>query len=231
MRYKLFLDTLDLISAPCSLSNTSYGKILDAARFKWLLEVVGPSMGVEGVWSPLGGTAYAFFSELPALTSFEVDVHIASWDDKWVRRSLAPSASLSLILRMQIYYVARFTTAPKRGSTERTLHCVALNRSCFKLRGSRLSIPPARVLSISGLGPDRTNWERTLALRKEKKGAKWLKYGGALVAKKNGTLKEGKELEGEEGWELTGMEGYEERRLKGMEVVGRFGDVSGWKEL
>lgn len=142
---------------------------------------------------------------------------------------LSPLSSLTP--QTQVYYVARFTTAPKRGSTERTLHCVALNRSCFKIRGSRLSIPPARVLSLSGLGPDRTNWERTLQLRKEKKGAKWLKYGGALVAKKNGTLPVGTEPQGEEGWEVTGMEGYEERRLKGMEVVGRFGDVRGWKEL
>lgn len=33
------------------------------------------------------------------------------------------------------------------------------------------------------------------------------------------------------GWEITGLECYEERRLRGLEVVGRFGDVSGWKEL
>lgn len=39
------------------------------------------------------------------------------------------------------------------------------------------------------------------------------------------------EGEGKEGWEDDGMEGYEERRKKGLGIVGRFGDVSGWEDL
>lgn len=131
----------------------------------------------------------------------------------------------------QIYYVARFTTAPKKGSTERTLNCIALSRSCFKLRGSRLSIPPARVLAISGVGPDRSNWERTLQLRKERKSRAWLKYGGELVAQRSGKLPAGVVFEEKSEWADDGMSAYEERRLAGLAVVERFGNVEGWEKL
>lgn len=132
----------------------------------------------------------------------------------------------------QMYYVCKFTTAPKKGSKERVLNCVALSRSCFKLRDSRLSIPPSRVLSVSGLGPDHTNWDRTMKLRKEKKAKKWLKFGGALIAKKNGsTFVKAEDLKGEEGWEEDGMGMYEERRIKQMEIVSRFANVDGWLKL
>ncbi|KAK4703937.1 hypothetical protein P7C70_g2276, partial [Phenoliferia sp. Uapishka_3] len=195
---------------PHSMSNTSYGKALDKARFAWLLDVVGPAMGPEGIWSPLGGTAFSFISEIPMLTPYWIEVSIVSWDDKWV------------------YYAARFTTAPRSGSKERKLHCIGLSRSCFKMRGSRLSIPPARVLSLSGLGPDHANWNRTLSLRSKGDGKKWLKYGGAMVAKKNGREVE---VVGEQGWEVDGMEVYEERRLKGLESLGGFRDGKGWENM
>jgi len=68
-----------------SLSNTSYGKCLDCARFQWLLKVCGPPMGPEKAWSPLAGTNYVFLKEIALGAAFEIDVHVASWDDKWVR--------------------------------------------------------------------------------------------------------------------------------------------------
>ncbi|BGP18228.1 hypothetical protein JCM10213_007857 [Rhodosporidiobolus nylandii] len=196
------------------MSNSSYAKVLDSARFKWLLELIGPAFGV-GIWSPLAATSFTFFKEIPLGANYEIDVHLVSYDDKWM------------------YYVARFTTAPRKGSKERTLNCVAFSRSCFKLRGSRLTIPPARVLSISGCGPagDRTNWTRAKQLKKEKKVRRWLEYGGALVARKNGKWTNGEFPAGEEGWELDGMETLEEKRLKGLPVAQRFGDTSGWEDL
>lgn len=51
-----------------------------------------------------------------------------------------------------------------------------------------------------------------------------------MVAKRNGRAV-GKEGEGEDGWDVDGMEGYEERRVKGLEIVGRFGNVDGWEGL
>lgn len=170
-------------------------------------------MGVEKIWSPLAQTSFYFKEEIPVLAPYEIELHVVSWDDKW------------------LYYVARFTTAPKRGSKERTLNCVALSRSCFKLRGSRLSIPPARVLSLSGVGPDRSNWERTLRLREKRQGRTWLKYGGMQAAEAAGKLPTGVVFEAIEGWDQTGMESYEARRLAGLEVVGRFGNVEGWQNL
>lgn len=73
------------------MSNSSYPRALDAARFKWLLEVVGPAMGVEKVWSPLAQTSFWFRREIPAFAPYEIDVHISGWDDKWVSLSQSPS--------------------------------------------------------------------------------------------------------------------------------------------
>jgi len=67
-----------------SMSNSSYPRALDSARFKWLIEVVGPAMGVEKIWSPLAQTAFWFKSEIPAFAAYEIDVHVTAWDDKWV---------------------------------------------------------------------------------------------------------------------------------------------------
>ncbi|GAA6017554.1 hypothetical protein JCM10207_001205 [Rhodosporidiobolus poonsookiae] len=196
------------------MSNSSYAKVLDSARFKWLLELVGPAFG-NGIWSPLAATSFAFYREIPLGAKYDIDVHLVSYDDKW------------------LYYAARFTTAPRKGSTERTLNCVAFSRSCFKLRGSRLTIPPARVLSNAGAGSagDRTNWERALRLKKAGKARRWLEYGGALVARQNGKWTNGAFPAGEEGWEDDGMSALEDKRLKGYEVSRRFGDTSGWETL
>jgi len=193
------------------MSNSSYAKVADAARFSWLLELIGPAFG-EGVWSPLAATSYTFFHEIPAGAAYEIEVKLVSYDSKW------------------IFYVARFTTAPRKGSTERTLNAIAFSRSCFKLRGSRLSIPPARVLSFSGLGP-KENFERTLRLQKEKKARKWLQFGAELVAKRNGKTLTGKTVAGEAGWEEEGLGEFEEKRLKGLPIAERFGDVTGWEDL
>ncbi|GAA5841344.1 hypothetical protein JCM3766R1_005038 [Sporobolomyces carnicolor] len=185
------------------MSNSSYGKVADSARFAWLLELIGPAFG-ESVWSPLAATSYTFFREIPAGAAYEIEVKLISYDSKW------------------IYYVAKFTTAPRKGSTERTLNAVAFSRSCFKLRGSRLSIPPSRVLSFSGLGQE-ANYERTLRLQKEKKGRKWLQYGAELVAKKNGKVLTGKTVQGEAGWDEDGMDEFEAQRVKALPLAERLG--------
>lgn len=98
--------TLDKADWNMHMSNSSYPRVLDQARFQWLLEVCGPALGQEGVWSPLGGsscipplafnlfaklieepdpgTAFSFFKELPILHQYEIDTHVVSWDEKWV---------------------------------------------------------------------------------------------------------------------------------------------------
>lgn len=90
-----------------------------------------------------------------------------------------------------------------------------MSRSCFKLPGSRQTIEPARVFSVSGLGSNDDNWNSIQALRKAGQGKKWIRYTGQDV----------------DGWEITGMEQYEEQRLAGLKVVSGFADVKGWKDM
>ncbi|KAK4045965.1 hypothetical protein OIV83_006485 [Microbotryomycetes sp. JL201] len=205
--------SFDLADWNGHMSNSSYAKALDRARFKWLLQATGPAFGVEQVWQPLANTSYWFKNEIPMLAEFEISVNICAWDDKWV------------------YYVARFTTPPKKGSTERTLNCLALSRSCFKMKGSRLSIPPARVFAISGLGPDRSNWERTVELRRQRKSRDWLKYGGMLASRQAGKLPAGVSFTEIPEWNETGMEVYEAQRVAGLAIAERFSNSDGWDTL
>ncbi|KAM0790148.1 hypothetical protein ACM66B_005469 [Microbotryomycetes sp. NB124-2] len=205
--------SFDLADWNGHMSNSSYAKTLDGARFKWLLQATGPAFGVEQVWQPLANTSYWFKEEIPMFTEFSISVNICAWDDKWV------------------YYVARFTTAPRKGSKERTLNCLALSRSCFKMKGSRLSIPPARVFAISGLGPDESNWKRTVELRRQRKSRAWLTYGGMLASHKAGKLPAGVTFTENVEWNETGMESYEAQRVAGLKIVERFSDSEGWDQL
>ncbi|GAA5847924.1 hypothetical protein JCM9279_003493 [Rhodotorula babjevae] len=205
------------------MSNSTYAHVSDAARFRFMLELIGTAFAC-GVWSPLGGTSFSFFKEVPLGAAYEIETSILSWDDKWM------------------YCTSRFTMAPKRGEKERQLCCVALFRLCFKLRGSRLTIPPARVLSFSGLGShegDRRNWERTLKLRKAgpKVVRRWLEFGGAVAAQRQGKWPADKELPAvPEGWTLDewegdGLEGVEARRVDKLVVAKRYGDTESWRDL
>lgn len=66
------------------MSNSSYAKVSDAARFRFLLELIGPAFG-EGIWSPLAATSWSFYKEIPIGAPYEIDSHVVSWDEKWVR--------------------------------------------------------------------------------------------------------------------------------------------------
>ena len=68
------------------MSNSSYAKVSDAARFRYLLELIGPAFG-EGIWSPLAATSWSFYKEIPIGAPYEIDCHIVSLDEKWVRRT------------------------------------------------------------------------------------------------------------------------------------------------
>ncbi|TFK37231.1 hypothetical protein BDQ12DRAFT_667169 [Crucibulum laeve] len=76
------------------LSNSSYAKTLDAARFKCALEMF-PLTFRAGSWMPLAETHYHFIREIPMLSKYEVRVSIGGWDQKW------------------IYVVSKFVTKPK----------------------------------------------------------------------------------------------------------------------
>ncbi|KIJ93146.1 hypothetical protein K443DRAFT_684765 [Laccaria amethystina LaAM-08-1] len=64
------------------LSNSSYAKTLDAARFKTALEMFTTFFRAGG-WMPLAATHYHFIQEIPMLSSYEVRTSIGAWDQKW----------------------------------------------------------------------------------------------------------------------------------------------------
>jgi len=65
------------------LSNSSYAKTLDAARFKAALGMF-PMFFRAGGWMPLAVTHYHFIREIPMLAFYEVRTSVAAWDQKWL---------------------------------------------------------------------------------------------------------------------------------------------------
>ncbi|RDX42138.1 hypothetical protein OH76DRAFT_1458914 [Lentinus brumalis] len=78
------------------LSNSSYPKRLDCARFMFALEF-GPTFFRVGGWMGLGATHFTFLREIPMFSHYEMRTSIMSWDNKWN------------------YIVTRFVTKPKKG--------------------------------------------------------------------------------------------------------------------
>jgi len=65
------------------LSNSSYAKTLDPARFKAAVEMF-PMFFPTGGWMALAATHYHFIREIPMLSSYEVRTSLAAWDQKWL---------------------------------------------------------------------------------------------------------------------------------------------------
>ncbi|KAI0775056.1 hypothetical protein BD413DRAFT_532677 [Trametes elegans] len=76
------------------LSNSSYPKHLDAARFTHAIECC-PTFFRAGGWMGLGATHFSFLREIPIFSKYEIRINILSWDNKWV------------------FVVGRFVTKPK----------------------------------------------------------------------------------------------------------------------
>ncbi|CAA7263928.1 unnamed protein product [Cyclocybe aegerita] len=65
------------------LSNSSYAKTLDGARFKAAVNLF-PMYLRSGGWIALAATHYHFIREIPMLASYEIRSTIAAWDQKWL---------------------------------------------------------------------------------------------------------------------------------------------------
>ncbi|KAJ3763247.1 hypothetical protein EV360DRAFT_78581 [Lentinula raphanica] len=65
------------------LSNSSYAKALDAARFKLACQLL-PKFLIAGGVIPLAGTHFQFVREIPILAKYEVRVTLEAWDEKWI---------------------------------------------------------------------------------------------------------------------------------------------------
>ncbi|KAK7053531.1 peptidase A1 domain-containing protein [Favolaschia claudopus] len=79
------------------MSNSSYAKALDSARFRLALATF-PSIFRTGGWVPLAATHFYFIREIPMLTTYEVRCEIGAWDGKW------------------IWYICRFVKPPSKKS-------------------------------------------------------------------------------------------------------------------
>lgn len=64
------------------LSNSSYAKTLDSARFKAAVEMF-PVFFRGGGWIPLAATQFHYITEIPIGASYEVRSRITAWDSKW----------------------------------------------------------------------------------------------------------------------------------------------------
>ncbi|KAL0566414.1 hypothetical protein V5O48_015599 [Marasmius crinis-equi] len=76
------------------LSNSSYAKALDGARFKAAMKWC-PQFFRAGGKMALGGTSFGFLREIPIMRGYEVRISIGGWDEKW------------------FYIICRFVTVPK----------------------------------------------------------------------------------------------------------------------
>lgn len=70
--------SLDVADWNMHLSNTSYGKALDVARFTWMLTLLGPLMVVEGVVPPLGSTTFNSIKPIAILEDYEIEMKTIS---------------------------------------------------------------------------------------------------------------------------------------------------------
>ncbi|KAG7091242.1 hypothetical protein E1B28_010293 [Marasmius oreades] len=77
------------------LSNSSYAKVLDGARFKIAIQLF-PQFFRAGGRMALAATHFYFIREIPILAKYEVRMTIGAWDEKWV------------------YVICRFVTNRKR---------------------------------------------------------------------------------------------------------------------
>ncbi|TFK66392.1 hypothetical protein BDN72DRAFT_823451 [Pluteus cervinus] len=75
--------TMDDCDFNLHLSNSSYAKTLDGARFKAAL-LMFPHFFRAGGWMPLAVTHYHFIHEIPIFAKYEVRTSVAAWDQKWL---------------------------------------------------------------------------------------------------------------------------------------------------
>ncbi|KAF8183212.1 hypothetical protein K438DRAFT_1599940 [Mycena galopus ATCC 62051] len=131
------------------MSNSSYAKALDSARFRIALGTF-PNVFRAGGGCPLAATHFYFIREIPMLSAYQVRVSIGAWDSKW------------------IWYICRFVKPPsknaKSGKTKTQNQengiasglAIASGVAAAAGQGKETFIPalttPATPLDVSGSG-------------------------------------------------------------------------------
>ncbi len=186
------------------LSNSSYNRLLDFVRMGHIARTF-VRVASDGGRIALGGAAYTYHREVPIFASFEIKVHLAGWDQKWLYlvaqfvspekpQSIARSKSAQNLKRLAKDALAGPRASLDEGaaseaakakdhrasSSQPTLYCTAISRYCIKDRNRR-TIPPWIVAATSGYGTfasTRTNWEKAESLRKSMLQAATRRNGG-----------------------------------------------------
>ncbi|KAJ7768942.1 hypothetical protein B0H16DRAFT_273697 [Mycena metata] len=114
------------------MSNSSYPKALDSARFRLALEIF-PNIFRCGGWVPLSATYFHFIREIPMLTRYDVRTSIGAWDEKW------------------IWFISRFVKPPSKKSSSKRSNKNAIDNSQEQLIPSLKT--PATPLTDGGITP------------------------------------------------------------------------------
>jgi len=115
------------------LSNSSYAKILDGARFKAAVKLF-PRFFPPGGWLALAATHYHFVREIPILSSYEIRSSIAAWDQKW------------------LYVMSKFVTKPDGKKTKKRIETRPTSRgdSEISVQTMPLRTPGPEGISSNG---------------------------------------------------------------------------------
>ncbi|TEB27168.1 hypothetical protein FA13DRAFT_1691588 [Coprinellus micaceus] len=159
--------TLDECDYNIHLSNSSYAKVLDIARFESVVRLF-PLLFRSGAGMALGASHFHFIKEIPALQEFEIRTSIGSWDHKWLymvskfvsrppRSNRPDSSTLSLPSPPLTSASSRSLSPASSASSSPSffyesdgslVYTVVVAQVCFK--ANRITIPPSVVLASNG---------------------------------------------------------------------------------
>ncbi|KAJ7846601.1 hypothetical protein B0H14DRAFT_2357500 [Mycena olivaceomarginata] len=154
------------------MSNSSYAKALDSARFRLALATF-PSIFRTGGWVALAATHFHFIREIPMLSTYEVRTSIGAWDGKWVlclcislcgsgTSPASPQAHEALLPSLKTPATPLGAATPLAGNSDSAngingshatpeldaVSPIAVSQLCYKQ--GRISVPPALVLATNG---------------------------------------------------------------------------------
>lgn len=96
-----------------------------------------PHSQADGAVSALGAASFTWHKEIPALSRYEIEIGVDSWEEsKWIN------------------VVAKFKTPST--SSKQILYCTCVSR--YVMKSGRKTIPPWLAIATSGYGKE--NWEQ-----------------------------------------------------------------------
>ncbi|KAF5371328.1 hypothetical protein D9758_004223 [Tetrapyrgos nigripes] len=231
--------TIDECDYRLHLSNSSYPKIVDCARFKIAVETCPQFLRVGGHIA-LAATHFYFIREIPVLAPYEIHLSLGSWDHKWIyalcrfytknksskskSKSKSNSTSNSQTLN-QSGTVETLTSQLVQGQpgngteeSEYTLHTVSISVCCFKI--GRITIPPNLVWAIDGMSSLSSSsstsapphWPQVHSLVHSS-------HGGSVQKMRKFLTGGWREVPEQERWWDNAMKGVEEERVRKLGLV------------